>query len=75
MNYLKDEIDEALKALALRSRKLEPDEVEILIHSLTKKLFKSESHVLDPVEINEKHTEHNSNFWQEIQYCINRKNP
>lgn len=45
-----------------------------MINSLTKKFFTSESNVLDPVELNEKSTEHNPNFWQEIQHRVSQEN-
>ncbi|WP_315337747.1 hypothetical protein [Pseudomonas grimontii] len=73
MNYLEEEINEAFRSLEISSRKLQIDETTALINDLTKKFFKSESSFLDPVELNEKNSEHNPNFWKEIQYRINKK--
>lgn len=73
MSYLEEEIDEAFRSLEISSRKLQVDETTALINDLTKKFFKSESRFLDPVELNEKNSEHNPNFWKEIQYYINKK--
>lgn len=74
MNYLEEEIDHALNTLNISSEKLDSTEIATLIHSLTKKFFRLESNILDPVELNEKNTEHNPNFWQEIQYRISKEN-
>ena len=74
MNYLKKELDEAFRSLEISSIELQIDETTTLINDLTKKFFKSESRFLDPVELNEKNSEHNPNFWKEIQYRINKKN-
>ncbi|UII73134.1 hypothetical protein LVW35_08140 [Pseudomonas sp. HN11] len=74
MHQLEKEIDHALKALDIRSKKLEFSEIASLIQSLTKKFFKSERNVLDPVQLNEKSTEQNPNFWQEIQHRISQEN-
>lgn len=74
MNYLEDEIDHALKALDISAKKLDSSEIASLIQSLTNKFFKSESNVLDPVELNEKSAEHNPNFWQEIQHRVSQEN-
>lgn len=73
MNYLEEEIDHALNNLDISSEKLAPIKTASLIHALTKKFFKSESDVLDPVELNEKSTEHNPDFWQEIQNRISQE--
>ncbi|MBB6287743.1 MULTISPECIES: hypothetical protein [unclassified Pseudomonas] len=74
MNYLKKELDEAFRSLEISSIEFQIDETTTLINDLTKKFFKSESSFLDPVELNEKNSEHNPNFWKEIQYRINQKN-
>ncbi|OIN53490.1 hypothetical protein [Pseudomonas costantinii] len=73
MNHLEEEIDEAIKTLGIDSRKLEAEELTALITALTNTFFKSESNVLDPVELNETNTEHNPNFWKEIQQRIHKK--
>ncbi|WGT28313.1 hypothetical protein [Pseudomonas marginalis] len=73
MSYLEEEIDDAFRSLEINSRKLQTYETTALINNLTKKFFKSESSFLDPVELNEKNSEHNPNFWKEIQYRINQK--
>ena len=73
MNYLEDEIDEAISSLKIRSEKLDSGELVSLIGLLTKKFFKSQSNVLDPVDLNEKSTEHNPKFWQEIHQRIHQK--
>ncbi|RDS92666.1 hypothetical protein [Pseudomonas fluorescens] len=73
MSYLEEEIDDAFRSLEISSRKLQTYETTALINNLTKKFFKSESSFLDPVELNEKNSEHNPNFWKEIQYRINQK--
>ncbi|WP_259740716.1 hypothetical protein [Pseudomonas poae] len=70
---MEEEIDEALRSLKISSRKLQANETTALINDLTKKFFKSESSRLDPVELNEKNSEHNPDFWKEIQYRINKK--
>ena len=75
MNYLEEEIDDALKSLKIDSRKLEETELTDLIKSLTKKFFKSQSNVLDTTELNEKKTEYNPNFWSEIENHIHKKRP
>ena len=63
MSYLEDEIDEAFNALNLDAGKLDSSELNSLISFLTRKFFKAQSNVLDPVELNEKSTEHNPDFW------------
>ncbi|MFV9649151.1 hypothetical protein ACK129_10625 [Pseudomonas citrulli] len=73
MNHLQEEIDKTVTHLEINSRKLQTYETTALINNLTKKFFKSESSFLDPVELNEKNSEHNPNFWKEIQYRINQK--
>jgi hypothetical protein len=73
MNYLEEEIDHALNTLCISSKKLDSTEIATLIHSLTKKFFRLESTLLDPVELNAKSTEHNPNFWQEIQYRVSEE--
>ncbi|TWC64503.1 hypothetical protein FBY10_112198 [Pseudomonas sp. SJZ103] len=62
MNYLKKELDEAFRSLEISSIEFQIDETTTLINDLTKKFFKSESSFLDPVELNEKNSEHNPNF-------------
>ncbi|MFP3497819.1 hypothetical protein SB759_26725 [Pseudomonas sp. SIMBA_059] len=74
MNYLEEEVDEAFKTLKIDSKKLEETELTDLIKSLTKKFFKSQSNVLDAINLNEKKTEHNPNFWREIENRIHKKN-
>lgn len=74
MNYLEDEIDEAISSLKIRVEKLDSGELVCVIGLLTKTFFKSESNVLDPVDLNEKSTEHNPKFWQEIHHRIHQKN-
>ena len=73
MNYLEEEIDEALKTLEVNAIKLESGELTALISALTKKFFTVESNVLDPVNLNERTTEHNPKFWQEIQHQIHKQ--
>ena len=73
MNYLEEEIDEAFIALGIEFRKLEPEELKALIKALTNRFFKSESNVLDPIEMNEKSTEQNPGFWKEVQNRIYKK--
>ena len=70
MNYLEDEIDEACNALNLDAGKLDSSELNLLISSLTRKFFKAQSKVLDPIELNEKSTEHNPDFWKEVPHRI-----
>ncbi|AKS05614.1 hypothetical protein [Pseudomonas trivialis] len=74
MSYLEKEIGQALKKLHIRSTKLQSSELATLIHALTRKFFKSESDILDRVELFEKSTEHNPDFWKEIQHRIIKKN-
>lgn len=66
MNYLEEELDETINTLKISSKKLNPEEIATLISTLTKKYFKTEKNVLDPVDFNEKCTEHNPDFWKEI---------
>lgn len=73
MNYLEEEVDEAFITLGIEFRKLEPVELKALIKALTNRFFKSESNVLDPIEMNEKSTEHNPDFWKEVQHRIYKK--
>ena len=72
-NHLEKEIDETLAEMKINHKKLEQKELSRLITALTKKFFKSENNILDPVDLNEKSTEHNPNFWQEIQHRIHQK--
>lgn len=72
MNYLEEELDEVLKILKITSKKLNPEELETLILNLTKKYFKTEKNVLDPLDFNEKHTEHNPDFWKQIPERIKK---
>lgn len=72
MSYLEEEIDEACNTLKISSRKLDADELNILINSLTRKFFKSQSNVLDLTDLNENCTEHNPNFWKEMPYRISK---
>ncbi|XKU42979.1 hypothetical protein BG51_09775 [Pseudomonas [fluorescens] ATCC 17400] len=72
MNYLEEELDEVLKTLKITSKKLNPEELETLILNLTKKYFKTEKNVLDPLDFNEKHTEHNPDFWKQIPERIKK---
>ena len=72
MNYLEEEIDEALKALKIEHKKLTKEDINKLKKDLTRKFFKAESTILDPMEFNETSTEHNPNFWKEITKCIKR---
>ncbi|NWF13765.1 hypothetical protein HX785_08695 [Pseudomonas reactans] len=74
MHHLEKEIDSSLKTLDIHAKKIESSELATLINSLTKKFFTSESNALDPVELNEKSTEHNPNFWQEIQHRVSQEN-
>ncbi|AZF32589.1 hypothetical protein C4J89_3116 [Pseudomonas sp. R4-35-07] len=74
MNYLEREIDEACITLAINAKKLGQNELITLVNGLTKHFFRFQSNVLDPVEMNEKGTEHNPNFWKEIQHRIDKKN-
>jgi hypothetical protein len=74
MNYLEQEIDEACITLAINAKKLGQDELTTLVNSLTKLFFRFQSNVLDPVEMNEKSTEHNPDFWKEIKHRIDKKN-
>lgn len=73
MNYLEEEINQALITLKIDYRGLETAELTALIKTLTKTFFKSESNVLDPVELNEKNVEHNPDFWKEINQRIHKK--
>jgi len=67
-------MERSFETLDICAKKLESVELANLVHSLTKKFFTSESDVLDPVELYERSTEHNPNFWQEIQYRISKEN-
>ncbi|WPN52365.1 hypothetical protein QMK52_26285 [Pseudomonas sp. P9_2] len=73
MSYLEDEIDAAFNTLNIDAGKLDSSELNLLINALTRKFFKSQSNVLDPIELNEKSTEHNPDFWKEIPYRISEK--
>lgn len=54
MGYLEKEIDEACDTLKINSSKLDSNELNVLVNSLTRKFFKSqENSVLDPTELNE----------------------
>jgi hypothetical protein len=70
MNYLEEEIDDAFTNQHLISRKLAENELKELISALTRKFFKSESIVLDLIELNAKSAEHNPSFWKEIHRRI-----
>ncbi len=70
MSYLEDEIDAAFNTLNIGAGKLDSSELNLLINALTRKFFKSQSNVLDPIELNEKSMEHNPDFWKEIPYRI-----
>ncbi len=72
MSYLEKEIDEACDTLKINSSKLDSNELNVLVNSLTRKFFKSQSNVLDPTELNEKCTEHNPKFWKEMSYRISK---
>ena len=73
MSYLEDEIDAAFNTLNIGAGKLDSSELNLLINALTRKFFKSQSNVLDPIELNEKSTEHNPDFWKEIPYRISER--
>lgn len=73
MNYLEEEIDDACAAMAINAKKLGPDELTTLVNALTRRFFKFQSNVLDPVELNEKSAEHNPSFWKEIQHRAPKK--
>jgi phage gp16-like protein len=75
MNYLEEELDETINTLKISSKKLNSEEIATLISTLTKKYFKTEKNVLDPVDFNEKCTEHNPDFWKEIPDRIKKKRP
>jgi hypothetical protein len=66
MNYLEEEIDEVLHELKIEHKKLTTEDIHQLTKALTRKFFRAESTILDPMEFNETNTEHNPNFWQEI---------
>ena len=72
MNYLEEEIDEALNTLKIEHKKIVERKIDQLIKSLTKKYFKTESTILDAMEFNETKIEHNPNFWQEIKNRIKK---
>jgi hypothetical protein len=72
MNYLEEEIDEALNTLKIERKKIVKREIDQLIKSLTKKYFKTESTILDAMEFNETETEHNPSFWQEIENRVKK---
>ncbi|MGB3123854.1 MAG: hypothetical protein WBB95_08600 [Pseudomonas sp.] len=73
MNYLEKEIDTALATLELESIKLGTEELTALIVALTKKFFTSESTFLNPMELNDKSSEHNADFWKELPHRIHKK--
>lgn len=73
MNYLEEEINQAFVTLNIDYRELGSAEITVLIKNLTKIFFKSESNVLDPVELKEKSAEHNPDFWKEIHQRIHTK--
>ncbi|CRM77390.1 hypothetical protein [Pseudomonas sp. 52 E 6] len=72
MNYLEAEIDEAVIALKIAHRKLTAEDINKLISALTKKFFKFENTLLDPMEFNNISSEHNPNFWREIKDRIKK---
>ncbi|MBN2991795.1 hypothetical protein JWR97_10905 [Pseudomonas cedrina subsp. fulgida] len=72
MSYLEEEIDETLNTLKINHKKKNTEELKTLIKDITKKLFRSESKTLDPIEFIEKSTEHNPKFWKEIPERIKK---
>lgn len=73
MSYLEEEIDETLNTFKIQHEKLQAKELAALINSITKKFFTSQSDILDPNKLIEKHTEYNPNFWKEIPERITKK--
>lgn len=73
MSYLEEEIDETLNTLKINHKKKNTEELKTLIKDITKKLFRSESKTLDPIEFIEKSTEHNPKFWKEIPERIKKQ--
>lgn len=72
MSYLEEEIDETLNTLKIQHEKLQAKKIAALIKSITKTFFTSQSDILDPNELIEKHTEYNPNFWKEIPERITK---
>ncbi|ONH53244.1 hypothetical protein SAMN04490182_1621 [Pseudomonas cedrina] len=72
MSYLEEEIDEALNTLNINHNKIHSEDLKKLIKKITEKFFRSESQILDPVNLIEKATEHNPNFWKEIPERIKK---
>jgi hypothetical protein len=70
MNYLEEEIDEALITLGIESRKLNASQLSSLITSLSESFFRAKQKTLDPNDLNVKTEQHNPNFWKEIQDLI-----
>lgn len=68
-----DEIDAAFNTLNIDAGKLDSSELNLLINALTRKFFKSQSNVLDPIELNEKARSTTLTFWKEIPYRISEK--
>lgn len=73
MNYLEAEIDEAVIALKIAHKKLTAEDLKKLLSALTKKFFKFEKTLLDPMEFNNISSEHNPNFWREITDRIKKQ--
>ncbi|NVZ92214.1 hypothetical protein HX813_28700 [Pseudomonas yamanorum] len=70
MNYLEEEIDEALITLGIEGIKLNSSQISSLITSLIERFFKTKQKTLDPNYLNVKTEQHNPNFWKEIQDLI-----
>jgi len=70
MNYLEEEIDEALITLGIEGRKLNASQLSSLMTSLSESFFRAKQKTLDPNDLNVKTEQHNPNFWKEIQDLI-----
>ncbi|WP_411379947.1 hypothetical protein [Pseudomonas sp. MPB26] len=72
MSYLEEEIDEVLNALKINHNKTHSEDLKKLVKKITGKFFRSESQILDPVNLIETATEYNPNFWKEIPERIKK---
>ena len=70
MSYLEAEIDESLENLGIQSRKLAPEDLDILIASLGNVFFCESANHLDPIQLRVNRTEYNPDFWQEVSKHI-----
>ena len=70
MSYLEAEIDESLENLGIQSRKLAPENLDILITSLGNVFFCESANPLDPIQLRVNRTEYKPDFWQEVSKHI-----